>query len=1099
MALGGCSSHEPPQVVLAKQCRPISQAEPLSLSVRAPHEALLRISVEQQGISLVASVGGRQARSPIERYGSVTFVPRVRANEPVLLSVQSRDAPDIHGEVCVSAVELVPSDRPRQRAELAFAAAGESVQAGEFQRAFELYLQAARAFDGVDTYRTAQSRHAMAELANYRLGREGDAYVLATWALAEYGKDANAGLRSSLYSLLATSSSELPQYTPAARRARVLGLLDSAQRLAHAAPFGARELPRFEILRGFMEYAVGDTKSAAEHFNAAARQCEALSDWECYARASQNLAAAAEEARNVTTALSAYREALRVLPARFDPQLSADIWGNYGRLQGASGLFRESEQAHRESIRLYAQFDGCDGARVGLSRLGTLLVQVGSIGEGHSYLARAASQTCEQLLANARREFSEDALAEDDSAAAAARAEALNNTSCANPIPLETLGAQGRLAVFNALLGLRDAYRLEGQHSQANRCLASAQTYASTVRTRLRLANAEGSSLLEQGNTDGATRHFKRALATADRAALPETHENRSVAWLGLARAALIRKQPGAAREHAGRALHAGSARADVGQVVDSLQLLAQSFNGSTERDTAVSILRTAAGLIEQVPIDDMDAEKRATWLATQHAVFAELMTLFATGADDEMRSWEAFEVSERGRARSIRYAMNQAMTHEGAPPSSATYHELMQRISHLARPGADGDSAQAVMEDLAEIAGRGDPPRETVEPELLQQRLARLDATAVEYAAGRDDMFAFVIDRKHIRVTRLGTRQDIAAAAAALYERLRNPESAASDVRRAARKVAELVLWPIAGQITDRRVIFVPDDALHTVPFAVLPWTHAENSRLLIEQVELSVMPSTLFVTRERGGDAAHHSSRFELIGDPVFRASDWRRECEEDLSSTSDNATGVDRGLSDLRSLPRLPGSRKEVLAIEQLARLTSPSRQVRKHLGCAATPTALREGAASAPALLHIATHGYVDAYRPRLSALALSPDPNSPGGAASFGLLDILNMKIDARLVVLSACDTSRGRLLPGEGVLGPAQAFLQAGASTVIASYWRIADDSTAPFMQSFYRYLLVDRMTAAAALRRTQLDYARSNGSHEWAAFTLYGWPDTSL
>jgi CHAT domain-containing protein len=165
----------------------------------------------------------------------------------------------------------------------------------------------------------------------------------------------------------------------------------------------------------------------------------------------------------------------------------------------------------------------------------------------------------------------------------------------------------------------------------------------------------------------------------------------------------------------------------------------------------------------------------------------------------------------------------------------------------------------------------------------------------------------------------------------------------------------------------------------------------------------------------------------------------------------------------------------------------------------LGCDATPTALRTAATADPDLLHIATHGYVDAYRPRLSALALTRDSPANGGASTIGLLDILNMRIGSRLVVLSACDTSRGRLLPGEGVLGPAQAFLQAGAASVIASYWRIPDEHTASFMESFYRYLLVDRLSAAAALRRTQLDYARDRASFDWAAFTLYGWPDTTL
>ena len=65
-----------------------------------------------------------------------------------------------------------------------------------------------------------------------------------------------------------------------------------------------------------------------------------------------------------------------------------------------------------------------------------------------------------------------------------------------------------------------------------------------------------------------------------------------------------------------------------------------------------------------------------------------------------------------------------------------------------------------------------------------------------------------------------------------------------------------------------------------------------------------------------------------------------------------------------------------------------------------------------------LLHIATHGYVDAQRPRLSALALTRESATDAASGAYGLLDILNAQASARLVVLSACDTSRGRLLAG---------------------------------------------------------------------------------
>jgi CHAT domain-containing protein len=186
-------------------------------------------------------------------------------------------------------------------------------------------------------------------------------------------------------------------------------------------------------------------------------------------------------------------------------------------------------------------------------------------------------------------------------------------------------------------------------------------------------------------------------------------------------------------------------------------------------------------------------------------------------------------------------------------------------------------------------------------------------------------------------------------------------------------------------------------------------------------------------------------------------------------------------------------------EVTGIARIARESRPGSRIETLVGCAAVPTALRKVADADVDLLHIATHARIDAQRPRLSALALTPESPSDMPASTFGLLDILALKLSSKLVVLSACETSRGRLLPGEGVLGPAQAFLQAGSAAVLASYWRVDDQITSTFMQRFYKYLLVDRLSASAALRKTQLESAAAGKTYEWAAFSLYGWPDSSI
>jgi len=403
------------------------------------------------------------------------------------------------------------------------------------------------------------------------------------------------------------------------------------------------------------------------------------------------------------------------------------------------------------------------------------------------------------------------------------------------------------------------------------------------------------------------------------------------------------------------------------------------------------------------------------------------------------------------------------------------------------------------LLDGLDRVALRERVDTDSFERAKLSDGLARLDATLVEYAAGTRDMFAFIIDRNSVQVRHLADRREIASAAAELRDALRDAESPPERARGAAAALARLILWPLAPHISSRRIVFVADDALHTIPFNVLPWSANAADQLVLQRAEITVMPAASFLMQGRGASAARGGPpRIELVGDPVFRVRDWRRECQ-DSGALESRDSPVARSFDWSEGLPRLPGSRAEVLAIARLARQAHPDSYVDTALGCAAVPSALRRAATERVELLHIATHARVDAQRPRLSALALTPESSGEPAVSTFGLLDILALKLNSSLVVLSACDTSRGRLLPGEGVLGPAQAFLEAGAATVIASYWRIDDQLTSRFMQQFYQHLLLEHMPTAMALRRAQLDAAGSSPMHVWAAFALYGWPDSSI
>jgi CHAT domain-containing protein len=105
-------------------------------------------------------------------------------------------------------------------------------------------------------------------------------------------------------------------------------------------------------------------------------------------------------------------------------------------------------------------------------------------------------------------------------------------------------------------------------------------------------------------------------------------------------------------------------------------------------------------------------------------------------------------------------------------------------------------------------------------------------------------------------------------------------------------------------------------------------------------------------------------------------------------------------------------------------------------------------------------------------------------------------DIYNLRLGADLVVLSGCETALGREVRGEGLVGLTQGFLYAGAGQVVASLWRVEDQATAELMSRFYRALLSEHRTPAAALRLAQLairDDKRWRSPYYWSGFVLQG------
>ncbi len=144
------------------------------------------------------------------------------------------------------------------------------------------------------------------------------------------------------------------------------------------------------------------------------------------------------------------------------------------------------------------------------------------------------------------------------------------------------------------------------------------------------------------------------------------------------------------------------------------------------------------------------------------------------------------------------------------------------------------------------------------------------------------------------------------------------------------------------------------------------------------------------------------------------------------------------------------------------------------------------------------VHLACHGFVNDADPILSSLALSLAKQSDG---FFTAAEVMRSHIPANLVTLSACETGRGRIVSGEGLVGLTRAFMYAGTPRVICSLWKVDDEATSALMRRFYELWnppAGDGVSAAEALHQAQAHVAsQTKWAHPyyWAAWVLWGRP----
>jgi len=420
--------------------------------------------------------------------------------------------------------------------------------------------------------------------------------------------------------------------------------------------------------------------------------------------------------------------------------------------------------------------------------------------------------------------------------------------------------------------------------------------------------------------------------------------------------------------------------------------------------------------------------------------------------------------------------------------------------------------------------------------PEIQRQVLDD-DTLLLEYSLGDEKSFLWAATPDSIESVELPRRAEIETVAQQLFEILtaRNKvvqnetegqrrgrlERADAEYPKASASLSQMLLGPLASRLGKKRLLIVGEGVLQYVPFAALPepllgepatrkiaqsgdgnGPVVPPSQLpLIVEHEVVSLPSAsvLAVIRRETAGRKPPDKDIAVLADPVFDGGDPRvasqrnsRRIETEERQSKDDVKRS-AGESGLRDFVRLRFSRQEA---DQIVRFAD-QRKTLKALDFGAS-----RGLATSPelgryAIIHFATHGLINNQHPELSGVVLSlVDEQGRPQNGFLRLYDIYNLKLQANLVVLSACQTAVGKDNKGEGLVGLTRGFMYAGAAAVVASLWQVDDRATADLMGRFYEAMLGRGLKPAAALRAAQLSAWRDKrwqAPYYWSAFTLQG------
>lgn len=900
----------------------------------------------------------------------------------------------------------------------------------------------------------------------------------------------------------------------------------------------------------------GDYEQALAQFQESLSIAEELRDKALIARSMQYMAIVHASQGNYTQALDEFRKGLKMSEALGDKYGIITTLGNIGNVCRLQGNYTEALEYHERSLKLEEEEGNKNGIAKTLMNIGNVHSSLGNYSEALQCYQKSLGMKTETedkngiaiiLLGIANVNY----LQVDYS-------QALVNYEKSRRISTE-LGDKKGIAV--TLSGIGNVYFAQNNYAQARQHFESSLKINEQIGDKDGIAaalNNIASVFSAQGDYIQALKHYMKSLAISeeigDKGSVPVVLNN-----IGDVR--YLQKRYAQARECYESSLKIAEEIGDGRLIANTLAGIGNVHYHECNYEKAIEFAERANALAKQIGLLELypatlttvgqanlalnqnhrarqafceaiaaieelragvvgDERQRQQFFENKLSPFHQMVRL----SIDEHKDVEALDYAERAKSRALldtlqkgRVNITKVMSASEQEEDRKLNGQIVSLNTQISREIIRNKPDEAVLADLQARRAKVRTDYEAFQinlyaryPELRirrgQMRRPNLDEVAglipnastaiLEYVVTEDQAYLFVITREKqhytdveslsatpsLKVYTLNiTRIDLERRVAVFDGRLSNRDS---GILQPARELFELLIGPARADLKDKtNLIIVPDGVLWQLPFQAL---QRSAHRFLIEDYAISYAPSItvlreMIALKEKYAKKTGNSQVLLAVGNP-------------DLGQTT--AERLQPVLIDER-LTRLPEAEKQV---KMLGRLYGPNRS-KIYVGAKATEDRVKRESGGFR-ILQLATHGILDDNNPTYSHLVLSQSQANENEDGLLEAREITNLDLNADLIILAACNTARGRVSNGEGVIGIAWSFFVAGCPATVVSQWAVESRSTTQLMIQFHKNIKANidgrkpGIGTAEELRRAALKLLKTRRYRHpfyWAPFVVIG------